>query len=54
MSQKAVANPSAFERANYLKALDSWRPDPAAVLPKSRSASASFRTSGAERVDDYF
>jgi len=38
MSQKSVANPAAFERANYMKVLDAWRPDPAAVLPKSRLA----------------
>ncbi len=28
MSQKNVANPSAFERANYMKVLQSFRPDP--------------------------
>jgi dihydroorotate dehydrogenase (fumarate) len=38
MSQKSVANPAAFERANYMKVLDAWRPDPAAVLPKSKLA----------------
>ncbi len=29
MSQRHVAEPAAFERANYMKALQSWRPDPA-------------------------
>jgi dihydroorotate dehydrogenase (fumarate) len=29
MSQKNVAEPAAFERANYMKILKSWRPDPA-------------------------
>lgn len=29
MSQKHVTEPSAFERANYMKVLQSWRPDPA-------------------------
>ena len=29
MSQMCVAEPAAFERANYLKVLQSWRPDPA-------------------------
>jgi len=28
MSQKNCAEPAAFERANYMKALHSWRPDP--------------------------
>jgi dihydroorotate dehydrogenase (fumarate) len=28
MSQKHVSQPTAFERANYMKALHSWRPDP--------------------------
>lgn len=31
MSQKNVAEPAAFERANYMKVLQSWRPDPAAI-----------------------
>jgi dihydroorotate dehydrogenase (fumarate) len=31
MSQKNVAEPAAFERANYMKVLQSWRPDPAVV-----------------------
>jgi dihydroorotate dehydrogenase (fumarate) len=31
MSQKAVAEPAAFERANYMKALHSWRPDPSGL-----------------------
>lgn len=30
MSQKSVAEPAAFERANYMKMLSSWRPDPSA------------------------
>ncbi|MBN1286089.1 MAG: dihydroorotate dehydrogenase-like protein [Anaerolineae bacterium] len=28
MSQKNVAEPSAFERANYMKVLQSWKPEP--------------------------
>lgn len=32
MSQQYVAEPAAFERANYMKVLKSWRPDPAGVL----------------------
>lgn len=28
MSQKHVSEPAAFERANYMKVLHSWRPDP--------------------------
>jgi dihydroorotate dehydrogenase (fumarate) len=28
MSQKNVAEPAAFERANYMKVLQSWQPDP--------------------------
>jgi dihydroorotate dehydrogenase (fumarate) len=28
MSQQNVGNPDAFERANYMKMLQSWRPDP--------------------------
>jgi dihydroorotate dehydrogenase (fumarate) len=28
MSQRNVAEPAAFERANYMKMLSSWRPDP--------------------------
>jgi dihydroorotate dehydrogenase (fumarate) len=28
MSQRHVAEPAAFERANYMKVLQSWRPDP--------------------------
>jgi dihydroorotate dehydrogenase (fumarate) len=31
MSQRNVAEPAAFERANYMKVLQSWRPDPATV-----------------------
>lgn len=31
MSQMCVAEPAAFERANYLKVLQSWRPDPAGL-----------------------
>ena len=34
MSQKNVADPAAFERANYMKTLQSWRPDPAGQLFK--------------------
>ena len=29
MSQQHVAEPPAFERANYMKVLQSWHPDPA-------------------------
>ena len=32
MSQQAVAEPAAFERANYMKILTSWRPDPTGTL----------------------
>jgi dihydroorotate dehydrogenase (fumarate) len=32
MSQKHVADPAAFERANYMRVLQSWRPDPAGQL----------------------
>jgi dihydroorotate dehydrogenase (fumarate) len=32
MSQKNVAEPDAFERANYMKVLQSWRADPNSVL----------------------
>jgi dihydroorotate dehydrogenase (fumarate) len=32
MSQKNVAEPAAFERANYMKVLQSWRPDPTGKL----------------------
>ena len=32
MSQKNVASPAAFERANYMHVLQSWRPDPAGRL----------------------
>ena len=32
MSQQNVANPEAFERANYMKVLQSWRQDPTGVL----------------------
>jgi dihydroorotate dehydrogenase (fumarate) len=31
MSQQHVAEPAAFERGNYMKALQSWRPDPSAL-----------------------
>ncbi len=33
MSQRHVAEPTAFERANYMKVLQSWRPDPAGAMP---------------------
>jgi dihydroorotate dehydrogenase (fumarate) len=33
MSQKNVASPTAFERANYMRVLQSWRPDPTGKLP---------------------
>jgi dihydroorotate dehydrogenase (fumarate) len=32
MSQKNVAEPAAFERANYMKVLQSWKYDPTGVL----------------------
>jgi dihydroorotate dehydrogenase (fumarate) len=32
MSQRSVAEPAAFERANYMKMLGSWRPDPSGKL----------------------
>ncbi len=32
MSQLNVADPAAFERANYMRTLQSWRPDPMAAL----------------------
>jgi len=32
MSQQKVADPAAFERANYMKVLQSWQPDPAGRL----------------------
>ncbi len=32
MSQKNVASPATFERANYMRVLQSWRPDPAGQL----------------------
>ena len=32
MSQQNVANPDAFERGNYMRVLQSWRPDPTGVL----------------------
>jgi dihydroorotate dehydrogenase (fumarate) len=31
MSQISVAEPAAFERANYMKILQSWRPDPSMI-----------------------
>ena len=31
MSQQHVAEPAAFERANYMKVLASWRPDPSSL-----------------------
>ena len=33
MSQKNVAEPAAFERANYMKMLHSWQSDPTGFLP---------------------
>ncbi len=32
LSQQSVANPAAFERANYMKVLQFWRPEPSAVV----------------------
>jgi dihydroorotate dehydrogenase (fumarate) len=34
MSQRNVSNPDAFERANYMKMLQSWQPDPTGKLFK--------------------
>jgi dihydroorotate dehydrogenase (fumarate) len=36
MSQKNCAEPAAFERANYMKALHSWRPDPTGKDPTGK------------------
>jgi dihydroorotate dehydrogenase (fumarate) len=33
MSQRHVPDPAAFERANYMKVLHSWQPDPTGLLP---------------------
>jgi dihydroorotate dehydrogenase (fumarate) len=38
MSQRHVAEPAAFERANYMKVLQSWRPDPAGELRNLRQS----------------
>jgi dihydroorotate dehydrogenase (fumarate) len=32
MSQKNVSEPAAFERANYMKTLSSWSPEPGGKL----------------------
>jgi dihydroorotate dehydrogenase (fumarate) len=32
MSQQNVGEPAAFERANYMKVLQSWRQDPTGAL----------------------
>jgi dihydroorotate dehydrogenase (fumarate) len=32
MSQRSVGEPAAFERANYMKILGSWRPEPGGQL----------------------
>ena len=32
LSQQKVAEPGAFERANYMRVLQAWRPDPAGQL----------------------
>lgn len=34
MSQQNISNPDAFERANYMKMLQSWRTDPTGTLSK--------------------
>jgi dihydroorotate dehydrogenase (fumarate) len=34
LSQKNVADPGAFERANYMKVLQSWRDDDRAAAPR--------------------
>ena len=36
LSQQSCPDPDAFERANYMKVLQSWRPEPGAVASKSR------------------
>jgi len=36
MSQQHVAEPAAFERANYMRVLQSWQPDPAGQLFSQR------------------
>lgn len=36
MSQQYVTEPAAFERANYMRVLNSWRPDPAGQLFRQR------------------
>jgi dihydroorotate dehydrogenase (fumarate) len=33
MSQQHVAEPAAFERANYMKVLQSWSPEPTGAAP---------------------
>jgi len=48
MSQRAVANPAAFERANYLKVLNAWRPDPAAAPSRAEASLASPKTADVE------
>jgi dihydroorotate dehydrogenase (fumarate) len=32
MSQEKVGNPAAYERANYMRVLQCWHPDPAGQL----------------------
>jgi dihydroorotate dehydrogenase (fumarate) len=34
MSQQNISNPDAFERANYMKMLQSWQPDPTGTMLK--------------------
>lgn len=36
MSQVHVANPAAYVRANYMRVLQSWRPEPSAVPPRMK------------------
>jgi dihydroorotate dehydrogenase (fumarate) len=36
MSQKNVAEPAAFERANYMKVLGSWKQEPTGYNPVTR------------------
>jgi dihydroorotate dehydrogenase (fumarate) len=36
MSQQYVAEPAAFERANYMRVLQAWQPDPAGQLFRQR------------------
>jgi dihydroorotate dehydrogenase (fumarate) len=39
MSQQNIAEPAAFERANYMKVLQSWQPNPTSQLAWSQYSS---------------